>query len=141
MLTAIINAFLFVKNNFKLVLGTAAFLAVSFFVFRYTLLQEKLRTTEAKLAQAQTQLAETQRQLEQMRKDVRDISKAHNDLTKIVEEAQKKNDDLRAQLERRGKKSITELAKKKRTLVQKALNNGTDKALKCLEVVSSGGDC
>lgn len=124
----------FILKNIKPLLIAAAVATVMFFVTGFFVLREKLHDTEAELERAKAQVA-------QLEKDVKDITSTHIDLAKKNEELRHKSDELAQQLERRGKKSISELAKKKAKLVENALNNGTDKALRCIEVMSEGGDC
>lgn len=137
MYSAIITAFFFIQRNTKyvrLLLILACCLGLVGFVFRYMAIKEKLKTTEFQLAQAQVQL-------ENVKKDVQQISQTHVEILKAADESRKRADDLERQLERRGKKSISQLANKKAKLVEEAINSGSKRSLKCLESVSAGGDC
>lgn len=125
---------LFLKNNLKPILIAIAGATILFFIAGFFIVREKLHDTEDLLAQARIQI-------ENLKKDVSEITKAHIEVAKTAEEYRKKSTDLSKQLERRGKKPISELARKHAKLVEKAINSGTKKALDCMEVVSSGGDC
>lgn len=134
MITFLINAASFVGSNLRLVLISAAVIAIGYFVIGFFNLRSELSDTQAQLALSQARAM-------QLEKDIAASNQIRDDLAKQKAELDKKTTDLINQLNRNGKKSISELAVKHSKLIEKAVNNGTEKALKCLEIVSRGGTC
>jgi predicted nuclease with TOPRIM domain len=134
MLTSILNAYLIVKNNLKLITIVALILTFLYFAVGFYVVRSQRDNLQG-------ELENSKKKITQLEKDIKDITKAHVDLSKHSEELKKKKEDLVERLERPGKKSITELARAKPNLVEKAINAGTAKILKCVEIVTSGGDC
>lgn len=134
MVSFLLGAFSFFKNNVVPILIAAGVSVFLFFVVAFFVVRGKLHATEEELALTKSKLV-------QLEKDVKDITKTHVDLSHQVEEYRKKSDDLARQLERRGKLPISELARRKAKLVEKAINRGTEQVLKCVEIISNGGDC
>lgn len=134
MVSFLISAFGFIKNNVVPLLIATAVSVFLFFVISFFIVRGKLHDAEAELALTKLRIV-------QLEKDVKDITKTHIDLSHQVDEYKQKSDDLARQLERRGKKSISELARKKAKLVEKAINRGTEQVLKCVEIITNGGDC
>jgi uncharacterized membrane protein YciS (DUF1049 family) len=134
MLTHLISAYLFVKNNYKLVGVVTVLLIILYFIVGFYILRDQRDDLRVKLLASEKKVA-------QLEKDIVDITNAHIELAKQSEELRKKKDELIESLNRPGKKSLTELARAKPGLVEKAINSGTEKILKCVEIVTSGGDC
>lgn len=134
MITFLLNAASFVGANLRIILITAAVATVGYFIIGFFNLR-------AELSDTQHQLALSQAKALQLEKDIADSNQIRDDLAKQKAELDKKTADLVNQLNRNGKKSISELAIKHSKLIEKAINNGTEKALKCLEIVSRGGNC
>lgn len=63
---------------------------------------------------------------------VKEISRTDKELTELKDKLFREN---------RNKKSLGELAAKKTSLVEKAINNATEKVFKCFEIISKNGDC
>lgn len=124
----------FCKTNLKPLLISLGVGIVLFFIVGFFTVRDKLHNTEA-------QLAATKARLSQIEDDVKRITQTHVEMAKQVEQYREKSDALAKQLERRGKKSISELSRRHAKLVEKAINKGTEKVFKCVEVISSGGDC
>lgn len=78
-----------------------------------------------------------------LQEDHTKIIKSKDQLNEKVVELQKEKVDLIDKLNResKNKKSIEELARKKTKLVEKAVNNGTAKALECFELLSENKEC
>lgn len=134
MISFLIGAFSFFKSNIVPILvaiGASVFL---FFVVGFFIVRGKLHDTERELEQ-------TKKRLTQLESDVEGITKTHVELAHEVDMYRKRSDALAKELERRGKRSISELARKHAKLVEKAINRGTERVLKCVEIISSGGDC
>jgi hypothetical protein len=79
----------------------------------------------------------------QIRRDIVATAKAKDDLVKTEKKIDSKKKKLQDTLfrENRKKKSLEEIAQKKTTLVQKLVNNATQKLFDCFEIVSNGGEC
>jgi septation ring formation regulator EzrA len=134
MWSLIIKGLILLKDNLVPILisigvGIVLFFVVGFFSFR-----QKLHEAEQKLTMAETQIT-------QLKRDIQEITSAHVDISKDAEQYRKKSQELAKRLERRGKKPISELARKRAKLVEKAINSGTKKALECMETISRGGVC
>lgn len=134
MITLLLNAASFIGSNLRLILISAAVIAISYFVIGFFNLRSELSDTKAKLVLSEAKTA-------QLEKDFADSNKIRDDLAKQKADLDKKTAELMDKLNREGKKSISELAVKHAKLVEKAINNGTEKALRCLETVSRGGNC
>lgn len=134
MIALILKYVLLVKNNLQLIATLAVCAVVLYVTVSYFVLKKRLEIAES-------QLQESRAAVQQMKLDIVDISKSHIELAAIAKDYQNKKELVSNKLERRGKKSLGELASKKAGLVQKAINSGSNKAMKCLETVSAGGDC
>ena len=123
----ITQAFGFIVQNIKYILiGIACLFVVAFFWER-----RALKNVQAELSQSQAQVV-------QLKKDVAAIVVAHDKLAAQAAELNQKTVDLTNKLK---KHELSKLAATKPKLVEKAINDGTAKALKCLELSSSGGKC
>jgi septal ring factor EnvC (AmiA/AmiB activator) len=134
MLSVILGALNFVRVNLVPILISIGLAVFLFFVVGFFVVRGKLHDTEAELALAKTRLA-------QLEKDVKEITQTHVELARQVDNYKRKSDALAEKLERRGNRSISEMAKRHAKLVEKAINRGTEDALRCAEVISNGGDC
>lgn len=118
----------------------SAVLGLYFYINHLQNENETLRQNNVKLEISNKTQQET---IKQIQADHEAIIKAKDSLANTVEELKKEKIDLVDKLDRESKKkkSLEELARKKSGLVEKAVNNGTAKALKCFEILSVDGKC
>lgn len=125
------NAYTFIVTNIKAILIASAVIVVMYFVIGFFNLRNQLLATKRELEAAKAQV-------EQLQKDVTAISHARDDLSKKTQELEK---DRRELTEKLIGHDIGKLAKRHSRLIEKAVNGGTDKALRCIEAISRGEDC
>jgi cell division protein FtsL len=125
------NAFTFVTTNLKVILITAATVTILYFVVGFFNLRSEL-------ARTQEELQRSKAQVEQLQKDIQDITAARDDLSKKTRELEETKRELTEKLM---KHDLSKMSQRHSKLVEKAINEGTDKTLKCFEAVSRGGDC
>lgn len=133
-LSLFLKAFQFVGANLKTFAIVAGVALILYFVIGFFNLRSELKDTQEQLAQSQAHVV-------QLETDIKDIQAIRDKLDKETAAEAKAKQDLLNKLNRPGKKSMTELAQKHPKLVEKAVNDGTKKAFKCLETLSAGGQC
>lgn len=121
---------------------------VGLFLFFVTVVYvQHLRLNVSELTKENIQLQDVMKAQKEtivnLRKDIESVRLLEKTLQeekdKIEVEKKKLNETLYR--EKNKKKSLEELALKKTSLIEKLVNNATEKTLKCFEVISSGGDC
>ena len=106
-----------------------------------------LRSSVATLRSENTTLVLTveqqQKVIAQVQADVKSVIAAKDAYVTAAEDLAKKKKALGDTLyrENRKKKSLEELAIKKTALIQKKVNDATQKVFKCFQVISKGGNC
>jgi hypothetical protein len=123
----------------RYVLGILFVLALGGYIYFLRSSIESLRDERIKLLVI---VEEQTLAIAQIRRDIVATAKAKDDLVKTEKkiDSKKKLQDTLFR-ENRKKKSLEEIAQKKTTLVQKLVNNATQKLFDCFEIVSNGGEC
>ena len=129
-------------NRILVGIGACAVIVLAFYVYhlRATNTINTLTTENQRLKD----MFEQQRQaMEKMREDFGKIIVIRDQLSKEIQTAKQETEELRDKLfrENKGKKSLEELATKKTKLVENAVNRGTEKVLRCFELISEGQSC
>ena len=125
------NTFTFVTTNLRAILTASAALAVIYFVVGFYNLRNEL-------AEAKRELNAANSHVQQLKKDVQDISTARDGLSQKASELEKGRRELAEKLM---KHDMSKLARRHSKLVEKAVNQGTEKTFKCFESISRGGGC
>lgn len=125
------NAYTFITTNIRAILVVSITLVVAYFVVGFFNLRNEL-------AVARRELSEAKAHVDQLKRDVEDISTARDDLSKRAQELDKERRDLAEKLIRH---DMSKLARRHPKLVEKAINEGTEKVFKCFETVTRGGGC
>jgi hypothetical protein len=125
------NAYVFIVTNIKAIVIALATITVLYFVIGFFNLRNELAATKRDLAEAQAHVA-------QLKRDVEDISSARDDLSKKSQELEKQRRELAEKLI---KHDLSKIARRHPRMVEKAVNNGTEKVFKCFESVTRGGGC
>ncbi len=125
------NAYTFVVTNVKVIAVSLLAVTILYFVIGFYNLR-------GELARAKDELQRANARVEQLQRDISDISSARDDLTKKAVELEKERRELAEKLM---KHDLSKMAKRHSKLVEKAINGGTEKTLKCFESVSRGGGC
>jgi predicted nuclease with TOPRIM domain len=125
------NAYTFVVTNIKTLLIVSASVAILYFVIGFFNLRNELAETKRVLAAVRAHA-------EQLEKDVRDISSARDELTQKARELEAQRRELTDKLMRH---NLSKMSERHSKLVEKAVNGGTEKALRCFESITRGGGC
>lgn len=125
------NAYTFVLTNIKTLLIVSGTLTVLYFVVGFFNLRHEV-------ANAKRELAVANAQVEQLERDVKDIAAARDDLSKKARELEEASKKLTEKLMQH---DLSKLSQRHSKLVEKAVNGGTEKALKCFEAITRGGGC
>lgn len=126
-------------------LAAAAVLIFLFLVFYiyYLRSSHRIETLIRENEQLQQTIEQQKRAIESIKQDYAKIVEIRDELNQKIVETQKDTEELRKKLyrENEGKKSLEQLATKKTNLIQKLVNRGTEKALKCLELITEDKEC
>jgi predicted transcriptional regulator len=97
-----------------------------------------------KQLQIQTFTNEQQKEtIKTLQENCKEVLDSQKNFTEEVTKLQEISKDLDKVLnrEQEGKKSLGELAKKKKTLIEKKVNNATQKVFECFESISRNKEC
>lgn len=117
-------------------------LIVSFYIY-YLHATHTIETLTRNNVELETALNEQKQITADLEKNYTKVLEARESLQKEIEKARVESDKLQETLTReaRNKKSLEELARKKTSLIEKKINNATEKTLNCFEKITEGGDC
>lgn len=103
-------------------------------------LKADLATSEANNAKLEQAVGQQKAVIEQQLKDVEAIRTAVNEQSKLNEELSKSIDDLKDKFHKVNasgeKRDIGALAEQKPALMRRAINRGTDNAMRCMEIAT-----
>ena len=117
----------------KFTIGLAIVGAVTFFWFDYKRLQTKSVELENTVHTFEQRFNEQSVLIEQIKTNVEEQKKIRDDLKKDVSKAQKEVEKLNNVVKDH---DFARIASKKRTLLEKRINNGTDDVIRCFEIVT-----
>ncbi len=117
----------------KFTIGLAIVGAVTFFWFDYKRLQTKSVELENTVHTFEQRFNEQSVLIEQIKTNVEEQKKIRDDLKKDVSKAQKEVEKLNSVVKDH---DFARIASKKRTLLEKRINNGTDDVIRCFEIVT-----
>lgn len=126
----------------KYVVGALLLVSVFLGVYIYY-----LQTSNKIIRLQNNQLTETvslqSNVIQQLKNDAKQKEESLKEISRVKEELQTKVNEIEKTLyrENNNKKSLEELATKKTSLVEKKVNDATDRVLRCFETLSRGGDC
>lgn len=130
-------------DNRKLAtLIVAVFVCMSFYIY-YLRSENKIQTLSQENKKLEQMVEQQKVAIESLKKDYTKIIQIKDDLNKQVVNSQKTVETLRNKLHREneGKRSLEELATKKTSLIERLINNATEKVLRCFELISEGKEC
>jgi len=107
--------------------------AVTFFWFDYKRLQTKSVELESTVHIFEQRFNEQAVLIEQIKTNVEEQKKIRDDLKKDVNKAQREVEKLNNVVKDH---DFARIASKKRTLLEKRINNGTDDVIRCFEIVT-----
>lgn len=117
----------------KFTIGLAIVGAVTFFWFDYKRLQTKSVELENTVHTFEQRFNEQSVLIEQIKTNVEEQKKIRDDLKKDVNKAQREVEKLNSVVKDH---DFARIASKKRTLLEKRINNGTDDVIRCFEIVT-----
>lgn len=129
-------------NRIAIVLGAFGVLIAAFYLY-YTIASSRIDELTRHNQELQTIIDQQKKAIEQLQRDYKHVIEAKEELNKQIQDTQTEVQELREKLfrENQGKRPLEELATKKTTLIEKKINKATDAALRCLELLTRGGDC
>jgi len=107
--------------------------AVTFFWFDYKRLQTKSVELESTIQSFEQKVNEQALIIEQVKANVEQQKKVRDDLKKNIEKAQKEVERISNVVKDH---DFARIAEKKRTLLEKKINNGTSDVIRCFELVT-----
>jgi len=107
--------------------------AVTFFWFDYKRLQTKSVELESTIQSFEQKINEQALIIEQVKANVEQQKKVRDDLKKNIEKAQKEVERISNVVKDH---DFARIAEKKRTLLEKKINNGTSDVIRCFELVT-----
>lgn len=119
----------YIKYTFVLVIIGA----VTFFWFDYKRLQTKSSELETTVHTFEQRFNEQAVVIEQIKTNVEEQKKIRDDLKKDINKAQKEVEKINNVVKDH---DFARIASKKRTLLEKRINNGTDDVIRCFEIVT-----
>lgn len=130
-------------NNKIALLLTALFFISVIFYFYYSYASEKITQYVQKTVELSKIIEQKNSIIESLKKDYESILASRDELMILVDKGNKEVSSLRDRLfrETRGKKPLSELARKKTVLVENAVNKATEDVMKCFEIISKNGEC
>lgn len=129
-------------NRIVIALGAFGILLASFY-FYYTIASNRIDELTRQNQELQIVIEQQKKAIEQIQRDYKNVIESKDELNKQIQDTQTEVQELREKLfrENQGKRPLEELATKKTTLIEKKINKATDDALRCLELLTRGGDC
>ena len=107
--------------------------AVTFFWFDYKHLQTKSVELQATVKTFEQRITEQAQLIDQIKINVEEQKKIRDNLKKDINKAQKEVERLNSVVKDH---DFARIASKKRTLLEKRINNGTDDVIRCFEIVT-----
>ena len=129
-------------NRIVIAVGAFGVLLASFY-FYYTIASNRIDELTRQNQELQIVIEQQKKAIEQIQRDYKNVIESKDELNKQIQDTQTEVQELREKLfrENQGKRPLEELATKKTTLIEKKINKATDDALRCLELLTHGGDC
>lgn len=107
--------------------------AVTFFWFDYKRLQNKSIELQTTVETFEQRLSEQSQLIDQIKINVEEQKKIRDDLNKTIAKSQKEVERINNLVKDH---DFTKIANKKRTLLEKRINNGTDDVMRCFELAT-----
>lgn len=129
-------------NKTALVFATLLGVLGIFYLY-YSHTNSKISTLISENTSLQITVNQKDEYISSLKKDYQTIVDSKDRLAKAFAVTNAKVDELRSKLNREesGKKPLSELAVKKRTLVERRVNRSAAEVLLCFEKISRGEDC
>lgn len=130
------------KNKYVIALALFVFVCSSFYIY-YSYASSKISRIEKENTLLQNEIENKNSYITSLKEDYSEIITSKEELSKLLYKTTKDLDKLRETLyrERTGKKSIGELASKKPSLIEKAINKAVQENISCFESLFVGEDC
>jgi septal ring factor EnvC (AmiA/AmiB activator) len=128
----------------RTLVGIVLFLCVVFSFYAYHIhASSRIDSLTRENTQLQLVIEQQKKAIESIKTDYKKIIAAKEELAQEIKNTQTEVEELREKLYREnlGKKPLEELATKKTSLIEKKINKATEEALRCIELLTRGGDC
>ena len=130
------------KNKTVFVISLFSILCLTFYLY-YTYSSNKIERIEESNRNLKIEIEDKIQYIEKLKFSYDTIVKSRSEIANSLRSANGEIDSLRDKLyrERKGKKSISELAEKKPKLIEKIINDAIAKTKLCFELVSANEEC